>query len=262
MIQNIGLMMTCNEDDIVEQVMTEYKKHFDKILVLDGSSDRTEEIIRSFDNVVYFLKESDIYPKRKVRDGIRQFLLEKAQDLYGSEGWFTLLHGDEIFVDDPNKIAAAAEKEKAEKVNWHVANFFLHNSQKNWDFSLARTLEEQLPYYQLGGLEIRQFKNKANCYFPLNQHHSVLPKGIGFRPLLDYPLMKHYPIRSPQQFRKKLQLSNRMVRFNDTENEDGIFQEKYMKERRKVFKFDGDFGKWSPGKRPSFWRQFLDFGFL
>ena len=54
---NIGLLMTYNEDDIIEEVMDAHKPLFEHILVLDGSTDRTEEIIRSYDNVKYFLKE-------------------------------------------------------------------------------------------------------------------------------------------------------------------------------------------------------------
>src|SRR5512135_1643452 len=98
-VQNIGLMITRDEEDVIEEVMEVNKKYFDKIFVLDGSSDRTEEILRSYDCVKYLLKDTEIIdklPKRKFEDGARQFLLEKAQEMYPAEGWFTLLHGDEI----------------------------------------------------------------------------------------------------------------------------------------------------------------------
>ena len=109
-IQNIGLLMTYNEVDIIREVMDNNLKFFDKIFVLDGSSDGTTEIIKSYKNVVYLLHDNDIYPKRKVTDGARQFLLEKAQEMYPIEGWFTILCGDEILVDDPNKVIERAEK--------------------------------------------------------------------------------------------------------------------------------------------------------
>ena len=81
-VQNIGLMITRDEEDVIEQVMESNKKYFDKIFVLDGSSDRTEEIIRSYECVKYFLKDSEIIrllPNHKFEDGARQFLLKKAQ---------------------------------------------------------------------------------------------------------------------------------------------------------------------------------------
>ena len=107
-VQNIGLMVTRDEEDVIAEVMDANKKYFDKILVLDGSSDRTEEIVRGYDCVKYFLKDTaiiDRLPNRKFEDGARQFLLEKAQQMYPVEGWFTLLHGDEIWHDDPNWVA-------------------------------------------------------------------------------------------------------------------------------------------------------------
>jgi glycosyltransferase involved in cell wall biosynthesis len=125
-VQNIGLMLTRNEEDVIAEVMDANQKYFDKILVLDGSSDRTAEIVRSYDCVKYFLKDTEMLdklPNHKFEDGARQFLLEKAQAMFPVEGWFTLLHGDEIWHDDPNWVAAEAEKAHAQKVNWYVMNF-------------------------------------------------------------------------------------------------------------------------------------------
>ena len=63
-IQNIGLLMTYNEVDIIREVMDNNLKFFDKI-VLDGSVDGTTEIIQEYSNVRYLLHDKDIYPKRK-----------------------------------------------------------------------------------------------------------------------------------------------------------------------------------------------------
>ena len=112
-VQNIGLLLTRNEEDVIAEVMDVNKRYFDRILVLDGSDDRTEEIVRSYDCVKYFLKDSEIIdklPNRKFEDGARQFLLEKAQEMFPVEGWFTLLHGDEIWHDDPNWVAERGGK--------------------------------------------------------------------------------------------------------------------------------------------------------
>ena len=107
-MQQIGLMMTCNEEDCIREVMDNHVKYFDKILVLDGSSDKTEEILRSYPQVKYFLKDKDIIdklPNKKFEDCARQFLIDKAQEMYGYDGWFTLLHGDEIWYDNPVEMA-------------------------------------------------------------------------------------------------------------------------------------------------------------
>jgi len=208
MVQNIGLMITCNEEDCIREVMDENIKYFDKILVLDGSSDRTEEIVRSYPQVKYFLKDKGILdklPNRKFEDGARQFLLEKAQEMFPIEGWFTLLHGDEIFHDDPNWVANEAEKARAEKVNWYVMNFFLHTSDKGRDLEAESSVQKRILWYVPGFIEIRQFRNKRGIRYDLGQRHNVLPRGIGWRIYKHFPVFKHYPYRSVSQIKKKRQ---------------------------------------------------------
>jgi glycosyltransferase involved in cell wall biosynthesis len=208
MVQNIGLMITRDEEDVIEEVMRVNQKRFDKILVLDGSSDRTEEIIRSFACVKYFLKDREIIdriPGRKFEDGARQFLLEKAQEMFPVEGWFTLLHGDEIMQDAPNRVAEEAERAGAEKVNWYAMNFFLHTSDKEHDLEAIKSVQERILWYCPGFLEIRQFKNKPGIRYDLSQRHNVVPRGIGWRIYKYFPVYKHYPFRSIAQIMRKKQ---------------------------------------------------------
>lgn len=261
-MQNIGLMMTYNEEDIVEEVMQHNKKFFDKILVLDGSTDKTEAIIRSFDNVVYFIKDQDLYPRRKVGNGSRQFLLEKAQELYGYDGWFTILHGDEILVDNPLEIAQKAEKAKAEKVTWHSLDFFLHTSQKHQVFSPDKRVQDQVVYYQPGSLEIRQFKNKRNIFYNLNQGPSVLPYNVGYKTLLDFPIFKHYIVRSPQQVQNRPKSGFAYQTLDKTDaptssSYEACFKDKLYPDLKQVRKYTGSFDEFEPGKRPAFLWQWL-----
>lgn len=217
-MQHIGLLMTCNEEDCIEEVMNEHTRYFDNILVLDGSSDRTEEIIRSYDAVKYFLKDSEIIdqlPNKKFEDGARQFILARAQEMFGYDGWFTLLHGDEIFHDNPVEMAERADKEGAEKINWYAMNFFLHTSDKGRDLDAIKSVQERVTWYCPGFLEIRSFKNKKGIYYDLGRKHMVLPHGIGWRIFRHFPVYKHYPYRSVKQIFLKKQQSLR-VGFNRT----------------------------------------------
>jgi len=207
-MEHIGLLMTCNEEDCIEEVMNEHTKYFDKILVLDGSSDKTEEIIRSYEAVKYFLKDSEIInqlPKRKFEDGARHFILSKAQEMYGYDNWITLLHGDEVFHDNPVEMAEQAEKEGAEKINWYVMNFFLHTSDKGRDLEAIKSVQERVTWYCPGFLEIRSFKNKPGVHYDIGQFHRVLPQGVGLKISKHFPIYKHYPYRSVSQMLKKKQ---------------------------------------------------------
>jgi glycosyltransferase involved in cell wall biosynthesis len=262
MLQHIALMITCNEEDCIEEVMNEHTKYFDKILVLDGSTDRTEEIIRSFKEVKYFLKDKEIIhklPKHKFEDGARQFLLEKAQEMYGCQGWFTLLHGDEIFHDNPVEAAERAEKEGAEKINWYTMNFFLHMLDKDKDQDLIKSIQQRLTWYCPGFFEVRQFKNKEGIYYDLGQRHKVLPNGIGWRTYRFFPIYKHYPFRSVKQMLGK-RLWNEKSGFSTTyrkfEKADDCFLERlpgYNLARR----FDGSFHEFELDKQGSLLRRWL-----
>jgi len=217
-MQNIGLMVTCNEEDCIQEVMNEYVKYFDRILVLDGSTDKTEEIIRSYPQVKYILKDNEIIdklPNRRFNDGARQFLLAKAQEMFPVEGWCTLLHGDEIFHDDPNWVAQEAEKARAEKVNWYCMNFFLHPADKERDLDSIKSVQERVLWYHPGHIEIRQFRNKPGIFYELGQCYDVLPKGIGWQIYKYFPVFKHYPFRLPAQILKKKRQNN-VSKFSNT----------------------------------------------
>ncbi len=245
-VQNIGLMITRNEEDVIEEVMEVNKKYFDKILVLDGSSDRTEEILRSYDCVKYFLKDKQILewlPRRQFCDGARQFLLQKAQELYPVEGWFTLLHGDEIWHDDPNWVAEQAEKAHAEKVNWYVMNFFMHTSDRGRDLEAVKSVQERLQWYCPGYLEIRSFRNKKGIYYEPGQMYDVLPRRIGWQIYKHFPVYKHYPFRSVSQIfkRKKMYEQSRFGITYDRFQDDSSCFADILPNYKIARKYDGSF---------------------
>ena len=57
------------------------------------------------------LKDEEVAKGAKVQDYHRQALLDAAHERYGVGHWFTLMHGDEIFHDDPRDIIEKAEKQ-------------------------------------------------------------------------------------------------------------------------------------------------------
>lgn len=260
-MEHIGLLMTCNEEDCIEEVMSEHVKYFDKILVLDGSSDRTEEIIRSFDAVKYFLKEKEIIdqlPDRQFCDGARQFILAKAQEMYGHDNWITLLHGDEIFHDDPVKMAEEAEKAGAEKINWYAMNFFLHTSDRGRDLEAIKLVQERVLWYCPGFLEIRSFRNGPDVRYPLGQKYNVLPQGIGWRIYKHFPVYKHYPYRSVRQILSKKK-QNEASKFSITwrEIDEASCFKDILPGYKVARKFDGSFHEFEIRNQGSLFARWL-----
>ena len=261
-VQNIGLLLTRNEEDVIAEVMDVNQKYFDQILVLDGSDDRTAEIVRSYDCVKYFLSDKEIIdklPGRKFEDGARQFLLEKAQLMFPVEGWFTLLHGDEIWHDDPNRVAEQAEKARAEKVNWYVMNFFLHTSDKGRDLEAIKSVQERVRWYCPGYLEIRSFRNKPGIHYELSQRHETLPKGIGWQIYKHFPIYKHYPYRSPAQMMRK-NAQNRASGFSESyrrfPDRDSCFVD-ILPRYKQARKYDGSFHEFEVNNQGSLFRRWL-----
>lgn len=259
---NIGLLMTCDEEDCIREVMDEHTKYFDTILCLDGSSDKTEEIIRSYPQVKYFLRDKDIInqlPNRKIEDGARQFLLEKAQELFGCEGWFTLLHGDEIFYDNPVKMAERAEREGAEKINWSAMNFFMHTSDFGKDWDAISSVQKRVTWYCPGFLEIRSFKNKKGIYYKLEDRHKVLPYGIGWHMFSKYPVYKHYPFRSVAQMRKKKEQHTKTgfaVTYRGLDDEENYFKD-ILPGYKIARQFDGSFHEFEVNQQRSILARWL-----
>lgn len=253
-MQNIGLMMTRNEGDCVEEVMREYSKYFDKILVLDGSTDNTPEIIQSFKNVVYFAKDQDVLPGIKIRDGARQVLLEKAQSLFGYDGWFTLLHGDEIFHDDPNKVLTLPENKKVDRMHWYSMQFFLHQSQKNSYQYQPGSMQKNILWYCPGFIEIRQFRNKKGIAYQLQEHTRLFPHGLNHRINNRFPVFKHYPYRSAEQINHKTVQTNTSHfggAYSQTIQEN-VFLEK-LPTYKQVRQYDGSFHEFEMKNQKPLW---------
>jgi len=261
-VQNIGLLVTRDEEDVIEEVMEVNKKYFDKILVIDGSTDRTEEILRSYDCVKLILKDEEVInklPCKRPCDGIRQFIMEKAQQMYPVEGWFTILHGDEIWHDDPTWVAGEAEKAHAEKVNWYVMNFFLHTSDKERDLDSIKSVQERVRWYCPGYLEIRQFRNKPGIRYDLNRYHQTFPEGIGWQIYKYFPVYKHYPYRSVEQMlRKRKQNPDDFYTptYNRVKDRDSCFVD-ILPNYKIARKFDGSFHEFELKKQGSLLRRWL-----
>ena len=236
---NIGLLLTYNEADVIEEMMAHNRRSVDTVFVLDGSSDGTDHILTQYPEVELILKDEQVAPGGRVRDFHRQALLEVAQTRYGYGHWFTLMHGDELFHDDPRIVIERAEKQGASFVNWAALQFFMHTSDEPLDLGLP--LQQRLRWYSPFWVEVRQFKGGRNtCYRP-GEHGRVLPRHVGWRPYSKMPLLKHYPYRSPEQMTKRLE-SQQTRGFSGTAPRPEIYRDRYAPEYRSARHFDGDFG--------------------
>jgi hypothetical protein len=197
-----GIMMIRNENDILEEVLSEHIKFCDHIFVLDGTNedpDKSKEICLSFKNITYF-RDEDLPPgyPRIVRDGCRQFLLDRVRDKYGYEGWVAVLHGDEIFVDDP-RLIIKKYRGLFDALTLDCLLYFIHKEQEPFKLDPLKSVQEQIVWYAGPGWpEARLFKNKKGSnYKSPSAHGKVVPEGLFINYKTTFKI-KHYAYRNPE----------------------------------------------------------------
>ncbi|MEM7735220.1 MAG: glycosyltransferase family 2 protein [Deinococcota bacterium] len=239
---NIGLLMTYNIADMIDEMMDANRHAVDAIFVLDGSTDGTAEKLAAYSEVKHIFHDDEVVtPPERVRDYHRQVLLEAAQSTYGHGHWYTLMHGDEIFYDNPREVIAAAERQGASRVNWAAMQFFLHTSDEaTWSKKAHLGVQDRLRWYSPFWVEIRQFKASAKTHYPKGQHGKVIPASVGWRPYSKMPIFKHYTYRSPQQVQQRTQQQGMP---GTTSLSSGIYRDRYAPEYREARYFSGDFGE-------------------
>ena len=248
MPMHIGLLMTYNEVDVIEETLAANRDAVDTIFALDGSDDGTTEVLASDPQVELLLRDQDVAPAGRVRDHHRQALLDAAHARYGHGHWFTLLHGDEIFHDDPRAVAERAEREGAARVNWAAMQFFLHPEDEG-TLDLRASVQERVRWYSPFWVEVRQFKSGPHTRYR-ERHGVVVPEGVGWRPFSRMPILKHYPFRSAEQTRARLAAmrargfsGSRLGHARDAASvEDLVYRPRYGDAYRRALRFDGDFG--------------------
>jgi hypothetical protein len=192
----IGLMLIKDEQDMLAETLRNHTRFCNHIFVLDGTigdgQAESEAICRSFPQVEDYRRDTDV-GVRQARDGIRQHLLSRARERYGTGQWYALLHGDEIWASDPRPEIATHADTGLQVQFYH---FFPHASQAGaWDMTLS--VEARHSWYMLPWTpEARLFQDTGRD-FDVDQHSRTLPRGM--RTVQTSLVVKSYNYRSPAQ---------------------------------------------------------------
>lgn len=231
-------MFIRNENDILKEVLEEHFKFCDHIFILDGTIDNlkiSEEICRSFNNISYF-KDIDLPPNypRPTRDGCRQFLLEKIRDKFGAHGWIAVLHGDEIFIDNPKEIISKYHG-IFDALTFDSMLYFVHKEQYPFKLDKKINFQEQIIWHSGPGWpEARLYKNKnGSNYKNINMQGKVIPENLGINWKTPFKI-KHYSLRNPDQ-----QLNRARDRAQITKWSGGFYEKALQ---NKYYLDENDFG--------------------
>jgi hypothetical protein len=206
----IGLMLIRNENDILAQVLREHLRFADHIFVLDGTTEAPDETRRICCELggerLSFHTEDELpagYP-RPIRDGCRQFLVERARERFGCAGWFVLLHADEIFVESPADIVRL-HGATTDIIEVKSLLYFIHREQAPFVYRPQLPLDQQIYWYSGPGYpEVRLVRNREGCHYDPGQHFDLVPRGLSERIKTAFRV-RHYPYRdAPQQERRAI----------------------------------------------------------
>lgn len=206
MRRQVGLLIMKDENDILHEYLTKITQYFDKILVMDGSSDdEGEKICAQFPEVIFYEKDSNVV-KGHANDSIRGYLWEKAKELVDNKLWVGILHPDEFPASNPLEMLEQIGTEAADVVMITNQHFFLHTSQKDtWDFKPGDLIEPKMKYYMAPGHpEHRYFRFKKEFVYA-NVHSLTIPHNV--RSVANVPQFVHrqFTYRTLEQAKKRAQ---------------------------------------------------------
>ncbi|HYK80268.1 MAG TPA: hypothetical protein VEU95_11600, partial [Micropepsaceae bacterium] len=203
----VALMMSRDEEDIIEEVLRSWRRYDIPVLAIDDSSDRTFEILNSYDHVRAFRQRS-FFPndEKGAINWVLNPMLDVMRSTFGADCWALIGHADEIWYHSPRKIVAAMETEGAERLVARMCNHLLHPSDSvNFDASTGdwrpavRDLPPALrtPWYTAHWLEERGFQDRPGYVLPRDGR--LTPEAAQGPVFSRHPLIQHHSIRNPLQ---------------------------------------------------------------
>ena len=195
---NIGLLMVCGEDDILERTLAHNAQFVDWLYVLDGTipNSKSKAICEAHPKCAGYTRDADLdtgryggYP----RDGWRQHLYEQAAADHGRDHWFLLLHGDELWTGLP-------DTEGFDGFIFRLPFFFPREGEP-WDDSV-HPLDQLRWSLGPGWPEFRMFRGSPDVNFDPRQHFNVTPSGLNRIGGCDYAIL-HYLYRAPDAQRAR-----------------------------------------------------------
>ncbi|MCH7788578.1 MAG: glycosyltransferase family 2 protein [Acidobacteria bacterium] len=200
----IGLLLVKNEVDILEEMLSNARRWFDRILVLDGTTEQrpaTEAILASFEEVVFIARDEDLLGTAPTRDGARQYLLDEARRRYGVDNWIGVLHADEFMEQDPRPMLASRHPTLDPSIRVRLVHAFLHvDDERNWSQLANLPVRDRLRYCMWPGVpEARFFFDAGDRDYEIHRHSKVIPHSFRPGPLIDGYTIVQFNERTPEQ---------------------------------------------------------------
>jgi hypothetical protein len=182
MDRQLGILIMKDENDILEEYLTKITHYFDKILVLDGSSDlEGKEICSKFNEVIFYERDKNVISTSN-DSTTRGFVWEQAKLLVNDKQWVGILHPDEFPDNNVLQLFEYVDVNHPLSNSICIRNrhFFIHTSQKDtWKFEQGNKIEPKMKYFMAPGFpENRYFRFNKNYVYGKEHSVTVPPQSL------------------------------------------------------------------------------------
>jgi len=207
----IGLMLTRDDHEVLEDWLETYTNEFDKIFCLDGSTNckESKEVLLKYD--VEYSHDSDYdglvkkdHPLRKVVfEKIKRYISQKEPCDY----WIVLVHPDEFYQFFLNDVIKKAYQQDSTLIKLRNC----HNAPQKSEIQQWKTKQSYKVFQHFlfpGWSENRIFKYSKEQYYDNKTHSLVIPQRLKKQnPFVGGPIL-HYKIMNFDLFKKDGTLTN------------------------------------------------------
>jgi len=215
----VGMLPVYNDEDIIEEVIKNMISNGIELVILDnGSNDHSYTCCESFlgKGVLELYRfEADTY----MRELVLRMLYDMAIKL--SPDWMIQVDSDEIL---ESGIQNKTLKDAIEQVDSNGYNliqfdrfdFFMTDD----DDESAKTIKDKMKYYSYQG----DYVYRSWKYMPgisigdVSGHYPIFPNGEGYKISPKKFVMRHYPLRTEEQSKRKV---NDRIRGTTVKSKDG-----------------------------------------
>jgi len=224
MLSVAALICTYNESEIIlDCIHNLTQEGIDCYILDDNSSDCTRKILASriddgVSGVIQINRGKYLnYSQGRNMKAVAQLSLLLDYD------WFIYIDVDEIRLSPYTSVSLVKGIEKVGDEGYDLINFKVYNFRPTPEDTTSNNDYRNFLFYEnAGDYDTRQIKAwRADRTIDLHTHAGHLPLFSTPRRL--YPtrfILKHYPIRSPQHYSKKI-ITERKMRFSDEERRKG-----------------------------------------
>ena len=200
----VGMLPVYNDEDIIQEVIENMIKNGIELVILDnGSTDNSYKYCESF------IEKGVLELRRFTSDTFKiELVLRMLYDMAikQSPDWVIVVASDEILESGTKNLPLNEAIKKADSQGYNMIQFDRFDFFMTDDDKSVKLIKEKMKYYSYQG----DFVYRSWKYFQgikigdVAGHYPIFPNGKGYKISPKKFVMRHYPFRTKDQSKKKV----------------------------------------------------------